>query len=38
LNEEDKALEIAGANSRPVATPETVREAATSQAASSKPK
>jgi len=33
----DKALEIAGANSRPVATPETVREATISQATSSKP-
>jgi arginine decarboxylase len=36
----DKALEIAapGANSRPETTPETVREATTSQATSSKPK
>src|SRR5690349_14412173 len=34
----DKALEIAAGNNRPVTTPETVREATTTQATSSKPK
>jgi arginine decarboxylase len=34
----DKALEIAAGNNRPVTTPETVREATTAQATSSKPK